>query len=74
MRTKNEIGTVITGRGLDSGYCNESGKFEPVTFLPPHPWTHRFTQTLPAFRRMGLTAAEEDAMLRINPQRILPVQ
>ena len=60
--------------GLDSGYCNESGKFEPMTFLPPHPWTHLFTHTLPAFRRMGLTAAEEDAMLRVNPQRILPVQ
>ncbi len=27
----------------------------------------------PAFRAMGLTAAEEDWMMRRNPQRIIPV-
>jgi len=60
--------------GLDSGYCSESCDFGPVTFLPPHPWTHLFTNTLPAFRKLGLTAEEERIMLEVNPQRILPVQ
>lgn len=60
--------------GLDSGYCSESGPFAPMTFLPPHPWLHLFTNTLPAFRRMGLTEQEEDFILRRNPQRIIPVQ
>lgn len=60
--------------GLDSGYCSESCAFGPVTFLPPSPWTHMFTHTLPAFRKMGLTEEEEDTMLRANPQRILPVR
>jgi phosphotriesterase-related protein len=60
--------------GLDSGYCSESGPFGRITFLPPAPWTHMFTHTLPAFRRMGLTAEEEDWMMRRNPQRIVPVQ
>ncbi len=60
--------------GLDSGYCSESKAFGPMTFLPPSPWTHMFTHTLPAFRRLGLTEAEEETMLRLNPRRILPVQ
>ena len=60
--------------GLDSGYCSESGTFEPMQFLPPHPWTHLWTNTLPAFRAMGLTRAQEKAMLETNPQRIVPVQ
>ena len=59
--------------GLDSGYCSESGEFGPVTFLPPEPFLQMFTRTLPAFREMGLTAEEEDTMMRRNPQRILPV-
>jgi len=59
--------------GLDSGYCSESGAFGPMTFLPPHPWTHMFTNTLPAFRTLGLTAEEERMMLEVNPQRIVPV-
>lgn len=60
--------------GLDSGYCSESKDFGPVTFLPPPPWLHMFTHTLPAFRSMGLTAEEEDWMLARNPQRIVPIQ
>jgi len=60
--------------GLDSGYCSESGDFGPMGFLPPHPFAHMFTHTLPAFRDMGLTEDEEEAMMKANPQRILPVQ
>jgi predicted metal-dependent phosphotriesterase family hydrolase len=60
--------------GLDSGYCSESKAFGPMTFLPPHPWTHMFTNTLPAFRAMGLTLDEEEQMMARNPARILPVQ
>jgi phosphotriesterase-related protein len=59
--------------GLDSGYCTETGKFEPMDFLPPHPWTHMFTHTLPKFREFGLSAAEEKIMMETNPQRIVPV-
>ncbi len=60
--------------GLDSGYCSESGAFGPMTFLPPAPFTHMFTHTLPCFRRLGL---EEEAIAQImvaNPARILPVR
>lgn len=59
--------------GLDSGYVSESREFGRMTFLPPPPWLYMFTHTLPAFRAMGLTAEEEDAMMRVNPQRIVPV-
>lgn len=60
--------------GLDSGYCSESCPFTRVKFLPEPPFLHMFTHTLPVFRKMGLTPAEEDAMMRVNPQRIIPVQ
>ena len=60
--------------GLDSGYCSESGTFGPMTFLPPEPFLHMFTHTLPAFRGMGLTPAEEETMMLKNPQRILPAR
>jgi phosphotriesterase-related protein len=60
--------------GLDSGYCSESKEFGPMTFLPPDPFAHMFTHTLPAFRSMGLKPEEEEAMMKTNPQRILPVQ
>ena len=60
--------------GLDSGYCSESKAFGPMTFLPPEPWTHMFTHTLPAFRKMCLTPQEEKTMMETNPQRIVPVQ
>ena len=59
--------------GLDSGYCSESGPFRPVTFLPPSPFTHMFTHTLPAFRRLGLAESAIEQMLVTNPARILPV-
>jgi phosphotriesterase-related protein len=60
--------------GLDSGYCSESGPFMRVKFLPEPPFLHMFTHTLPAFRKIGLTAEEEDWIMRRNPQRIIPVQ
>ena len=60
--------------GLDSGYCSESGPFAPVTFMPPPPFAYMFLEVLPAFRKLGMTAAEEDQMMRANPQRIIPVQ
>jgi len=60
--------------GLDSGYCSESGPFAPMSFLPAAPFTHMFTHTLPAFRRMGLTPDEEEQMMALNPQRIIPIQ
>ena len=59
--------------GLDSGYCSESGPFAPMTFLPPEPFTHMFTHTLPALREMGLTGDEEEQMMLTNPQRIIPI-
>jgi phosphotriesterase-related protein len=60
--------------GLDSGYTTESGAFGPMPFLPPHPWTHLFRNTLPAFRAMGLKPEEEKAIMVTNPQRIIPVR
>jgi len=59
--------------GLDWAFCSESGPFGPCTFMPPPPFLHMFTHTLPALRRMGLSPAEEDAIMRTNPQRILTV-
>jgi phosphotriesterase-related protein len=59
--------------GLDSGYCSESSEFGPVKFLPPEPFSHMLTHTLPAFRAMGLAEEEERTMIRDNPRRILPV-
>jgi len=59
--------------GLDSGFCSESRPFSFITFGPPPPWMHMFQKVLPAFRAMGLTAAEEDHIMRLNPQRIIPV-
>ncbi len=60
--------------GLDSGYCSESGPFAPMTFLPPAPFAHMFTHTLPAFRRLGLEESAIEQMMVTNPARILPVQ
>ena len=60
--------------GLDSGYCTESGPFGPMPFLPPPPFLHAFTHTLPALRELGLTAEEEEVIMRRNPRRVLPVR
>ena len=60
--------------GLDSGYCSESGTFVPQLFLPPEPFLHMFTHTLPAFRAQGLAPEQEEMMMVANPARILPVQ
>lgn len=58
--------------GLDCAFSSESGEF-CYTIMPPPPYLYMFEHTLPAFRRMGLTEEEEDAIMRSNPQRILPV-
>lgn len=60
--------------GLDSGYCSESGPFEPVQFMPPDPWCYMYTHTLPTFRRLGLTKEEEEAIMVNNPASIIPVR
>ena len=60
--------------GLDFSFVSESAPFGPCSFLPPPPYIHLFSHTLPALRAVGLTPAEEDAILRANPQRIIPVQ
>jgi predicted metal-dependent phosphotriesterase family hydrolase len=59
--------------GLDPGFCSESGEFAPMSFLPEPPFAYMFTEVLPAFRDLGLTADEEDALLRRNPQSLLPL-
>jgi predicted metal-dependent phosphotriesterase family hydrolase len=60
--------------GLDWAFVSESAPFGACTFVPPPPFLHMFTHTLPAFRKMGLTAEEEDYIMQRNPQRIIPVQ
>ncbi|MBI3985326.1 MAG: hypothetical protein HY343_00250 [Lentisphaerae bacterium] len=59
---------------LDGGYCSVTGPFGPVTYIPPDPWRYLFTDVLPAFRHMGLTAQEEEAIMVANPAKILPVR
>lgn len=68
------LGEKIAGFGLDWAFCSESGPFGPCDYVPGPPYLHLFTHTLPAFRRMGLTAEEEEAIMRTNPQRIFPVR
>lgn len=60
--------------GTDWAFVSESEPFTACTFVPPPPFIHLFTHTLPAFRTLGLTEAEEEAIMRNNPQRVLPVQ
>lgn len=60
--------------GLDSGYCSEKGVFERVWFLPPPPWLYLFEKVLPAFRELGLSGPQEQAIMQDNPQRIVPVR
>ena len=59
--------------GMDSGYCSERSVFERMWFLPPPPWLYFFSTVLPAFRTLGLTAAEEERMLAGNPGRLMAV-
>ena len=59
--------------GLDCAFCSESGEFQ-YCVMPTPPFVYMFTHTLPALRRLGLTPEEEDAIMRVNPQRILPVR
>ncbi len=59
--------------GLDWAFVSESGPFGACSFVPPPPYLHMFTHTLPAFRRMGLTPQEEEWIMRRNPQRIIPI-
>ncbi|KPJ70624.1 MAG: hypothetical protein AMS14_10270 [Planctomycetes bacterium DG_20] len=58
--------------GLDCAFASESGTFT-YCIIPPPPYLYMFTHTLPALREMGLRPDEEDAMMAVNPQRILPV-
>ncbi len=60
--------------GTDWAFVSESEPFTACTFIPPPPFIHFFTNTLPAFRAMGLTPAEEETMMATNPQRVIPVQ
>ena len=59
--------------GLDCAFASESGEFQ-YCIIPPPPYLYMFAHTLPAFREMGLTPAEEETMMAANPQRILPVR
>ena len=67
------LGDKITF-GTDWAFVSESGPFGACTFMPPPPFIHLFTHTLPAFRAMGLTAEGEERIMRVNPRRVLPVQ
>lgn len=68
------LGGKIAGFGLDWAFCSESNVFGPCSFIPPPPFLHMFSHTLPAFRKMGLTKEEEKIIMIDNPGRILPVQ
>ena len=64
--------------GLDWAFTSgtgqtEDGSFQACNFIPPPPFLHMFTHTLPAFRRMGLEEGEERAIMETNPQRVLIV-
>lgn len=67
------LGDKIAGFGLDWAFDSASGPFPTLWGAPP-PFLHMFTHTLPAFRKMGLTEKEEEAIMLKNPRRILPVQ
>lgn len=63
------FGTV----GPETGGCDEKRRFGPCDCVPPPPFVYLFTDALPHFRKLGLTAEEEDVILRVMPQRIIPV-
>ena len=68
------LGEKIAGFSLDWAFVSESAPFGPCSFIPPPPFLHMFTHTLPSFRKMGLTEAEEKAIMVTNPQKVLPVK
>jgi phosphotriesterase-related protein len=68
------LGGCIAGFGLDWLFGSESGVFGACKHMPPPPFLHLLTHTLPAFRQMGMTAQEEEAIMAANPQRILAVR
>jgi predicted metal-dependent phosphotriesterase family hydrolase len=59
--------------GLDCAFISESGPFDYCGFIPRPPFLYLFTDVLPAFRSLGLTAGEESMIMEANPQRVLPV-
>jgi len=59
--------------GTDWAYCSEAGEFGPCNFIPPPPFIHIFSNTLPAFRAMGMTAEEEECIMAKNPQRVVQI-
>lgn len=67
------LGDKITF-GLDWAFCSESEPFSACKFMPPPPYVHMFTNTLPGFRKLGLTPEEEETIMLKNPQRLLPVR
>lgn len=67
------LGDHVAGFGLDWAFVSESGPFGPCGFVPPPPFLHMFTHTLPAFRELGLTPEEEKTIMIDNPRRIVPV-
>lgn len=68
------LGEKIAGFGLDWAFVSERAPFGPCDFIPPPPFLHMFTHTMPAFRKMGLTPEEEETIMLKNPQRILPIR
>ena len=68
------LGKHVVGFGLDWAFVSQRRPFGPCSFIAPPPWLHMFTRTLPAFRALGLSSAEEEAIMRTNSQRILPVR
>jgi len=67
------LGERIAGFGLDWAFGSESTVFGPCRQCPL-PFLHLLTHTLPAFRELGMTKREEEAIMSANPQRILPVR
>jgi len=72
------LGHRIGGFSLDWAFCSGEGQtpdgsFGACKYMPPPPFLHLYTHTLPAFREMGLTEEEEDIIMRVNPQRIMTI-
>jgi predicted metal-dependent phosphotriesterase family hydrolase len=59
--------------GLDCAFISESGPFDYCGFIPRPPFLYLFTDVLPAFRFLGLTAGEEAMIMEANPRKVLSV-